>query len=105
MKKVRKLVSIALIAGTGFLAVQPADAWWGGNRWNDDDWWDRPGYYRYGGPYGWGGGPWGWGGNPYYGGWGGGPWGWGGYPGYYGHGYAPAGTGSKSEPAPPPRPE
>ena len=103
MKKMRKPILMVLLAGTGIMTIQQAQAWWGGNRWDDDDWWDRP-YYRYGGPYGWG--------NPYYGGWGGypyggwgAPYGWGGYPGYYG-GYAPAGSGSSSKtPPPPPRPE
>lgn len=107
MNKYRKLVTIALVAGTGFMATHPADAWWGGDRWGDDDWWDRPGYYRHGSPYGRGGYPgYGWGGYPGYGGWGGSPYGWGGYPGYGWGSYAPAGSGStQSTPAPPPRPE
>ena len=102
MKKYRKLVTIALVAGTGVMAMHPADAWWGGgDRYRDYDWWDRPGYYRHGGPYGWGG-------YPGYGGWGGYPGygGWGGYPGYGWGGYAPAGSSSsQSTPPPPPRPE
>ena len=50
MKKIRKLVLMALLAGSGLMAVQQAQAWWGGDRWDDDDWWDRPGYWRHGGP-------------------------------------------------------
>ena len=89
MNKMHKLALVALVAGAGIMSIQQASAWWGGNRWNDDDWYDRPGYWRYGGPYGWGGGPYGWGGGPY--GWGG----WG-YPGLI----APQTNTSSSTPAP-----
>ena len=79
MKKLGKLIAVAVVAGTATLGAGTASAWWG----ND---------YGYGGP--WGGGPYGgypgygYGGYPGYGGYGGGypGYGWGGYRGY---GYAP----------------
>ena len=103
MNMTRKLGFMAVIAGAGIFAAQHAFAWWGGDRWGDDDYYDHPRYWRYGGPYGYGGGPYGWGGGPY--GWGGGPYGWGGNP--YGYGYPTIITqqGNDTPPPPPPVPE
>ena len=114
--KRKTLVSAAGLAALFVVdaaVLNVAQAWNFGNmmnpsRWfDDDDYYDR-GYYRYGGPYGYGGGPWGYG--PY--GYGGGPYGygWGGYPGYYGGGYPstivvnPGGNTNRAPAAaPPPR--
>ena len=85
MKKLTKLIAVAIVAGTAALGAGTANAWWG-----DDDYYD---YYD--GP--WGGGPWGhpgygYGGYPGYG-YGGYPgYGYGGYPGY-GGGYPGYGYG------------
>jgi hypothetical protein len=76
MKKLGKLIAVAVVAGVATLGAGTASAWWG----NDD---------YYGGPCGgpWGGGP--WGGGPGYG-YGGYPgYGYGGYPGYGGYGGNP----------------
>ena len=71
MKKLTKLIAVAIVAGTAALSASTASAWWG-NDYYDDYWggpWGYPGY--------------GWGGYPGYG--------WGGYPGPYGYG-APYGA-------------
>ena len=96
MKKLTKLIAVAIVAGTAALGASTASAWWGNDYYDD--------YY---GP--WGGGPWGYGGYPGYGyggypgyGWGGYPgYGYGGYPGYGyggypGYGYAPAAPAAPS---------
>ena len=107
MKKVTKLIAVAIVTGTAALCASTASAWWG------NDYYD--GYY---GP--WGGGPWGgwpggssWGDDWFGDGWGDfsmsmsggghgrgwnrynsyyGPYGWGGYP-YGGYGYPYGGYG------------
>ena len=99
MNMTRKLGLMAVIAGAGIFAAQQASAWWGGDRWGDDDYYDHPRHWRYGGPYGYGRGPYGWGGGPY--GWGGNPYGWGGNP--YG-GYPTIITPQSDDPPPPPPP-
>jgi hypothetical protein len=109
MKKIPNIVTAALLAGSASLmAIQDAEAFWGGSRdndrWGGGRWYDDG--YGYGGPWG-GPGYGGWGG-PGWGGWGG-P-GWGGYPGGYYGGYgaavAPAAPAAPSYSAPstPPSP-
>jgi len=74
MKKLTKLIAVAIVAGTAALGASTASAWWGGN-----DYWGGPwGYpgYGYGGYPGYGYGGYGYGGYPGY--------------GYGGYGYAPA---------------
>ena len=97
MKKLTRLISVALVAGATTLGAGSANAFFGFGDWFDGPGWGGPwggypgyfgypGYYGYPG-YGYGGYPgYGWGGYPGYG-YGGYPgYGWGGYPGY---GYAP----------------
>ena len=77
MKKLTKLVSVALVAGATTLGAGSANAFFGFGDWFDGPGWGGPwggypGYYGYPG-YGYGGYP---------------GYGWGGYPGY-GYGYAP----------------
>ena len=79
MKKLTKLISVALVAGATTLGAGSANAFFGFGDWFDGPGWGGPwggypGYYGYPG-YGYGGYP---------------GYGWGGYPGYgYGYGYAP----------------
>ena len=99
----------AVAGGFNPMNMMNPSKWMGGkngDRYYDDDYYDRR--YGYGGPYGYGGGPYGYGGGPY--GYGAGPYGygWGGYPGggyggYPGYGYgAPQGQQQQQAPTPPP---
>jgi hypothetical protein len=107
MKRTRKLALMAAVSGIGVLYLQLAVAWWGGDRWRDRDWWDRPGYWGgYPGYGGWGYPGFGGWGYPRYGGWGYPGYGGWGYPGYGWGGYAPnTGTTTSSTPEPPPAPQ
>ena len=100
MKKIIRLFSITLLAGSAMIATS-AQAFWGPFDFfdNDDDYWGGPwGYPGYGYPgYGYGGYPgYGYGGYPGYG--------YGGYPGYGYRGYPGYGYPAYPQYAPQPAP-